>query len=216
MKDPIDHECGASRRVRDNDGALIVFAREPLVGEVKSRLAAEIGDAEATQVYATLLSRALRLAEASQFATLYLFAAKSSQVEYFRARLDTRLWHIRAQCDGNIGMRMRRAIEAIFPDHAFVALIGSDIADGTLEDLDSACRRLVSSHSRTVVGPSVDGGYWLIGMNDPAPSVFEDIPWSTKEVLSTTLAQMAALDRDVHCLAPRHDVDEYDDLRFLQ
>lgn len=196
-------------------GALIVFAREPRVGHVKTRLAANLGHAAATDVYAQLLSRTLRLAERSQFSARYLFAADAMQIEYFENRLEADRWQVRAQCDGDIGQRMHHALESVLCQNDFVVLIGSDVADSEVADLDQAWTTLSSELAPAVVGPSVDGGYWLVGLKEPRPEVFYDIPWSTNSVLATTIARMASIGLDVSCLTPRHDVDKVEDLRYL-
>jgi rSAM/selenodomain-associated transferase 1 len=197
-------------------GALIVFAREPRPGTVKTRLAARLGTEAATEVYAKLLVRALRLAEESQFPQRYLFAAEPSQIEYFEHRLDAAYWRVRAQCGGDIGQRMHDAFETVLQQHDFAVLIGSDVADCTVADLDHGRAALARTPATVVIGPSVDGGYWLIGLAETHQSIFDDIPWSTASVLELTQARMTILDLDVVTLSARHDVDEIDDLRYLE
>lgn len=196
-------------------GALIVFAREPRAGQVKTRLAAHLGGSAAADVYAQLLTRTLRLAERSRFSTRYLFAEDTSQMDYFAARLAVDTWQVRAQCQGDIGQRMHHAIQSVLPQHDFVVLIGSDIADSEKSDLDQAWTLLSSGFNSAVVGPSVDGGYWLIGLRESQPMIFRDIPWSTDTVFQTTMTRMAGVGLEVGCLAPRHDIDEVEDLRHL-
>lgn len=196
-------------------GALIVFARAPRAGAVKTRLAATLGAAEAAAVYARLLSRALRFAEDSRFAWRYLFAADTAEIGYFENRLDPERWRVRAQCGGDIGRRMHHAFAAILHDHQFAVLVGSDVADCTVADLDRAWAILARDQAPVVIGPSADGGYWLIGLRKANRLVFDDIPWSTSKVLAATHARIVESGLGVVSLAPRHDVDEYDDLRFL-
>jgi len=193
-------------------GALIVFAREPRTGKVKTRLAATVGETAAADVYAQLLSRSLSIAERSRFPARYLFAADSEEIDYFAGRLATDLWEVRTQCQGDIGQRMQHAIELVLRRHQFVVLVGSDVADSRTMDLDRAWT-LLSSHSKSaVVGPSVDGGYWLIGLCKSEPMIFRGIPWSTDRVFQTTIARLGGLGLEVACLVPRHDVDEAEDL----
>lgn len=196
-------------------GALIVFAREPRVGEVKTRLALDLGAARAAEIYSGLLTRTLRLAEASRFGVCYLFAASSGETAYFKRRLDRERWRVRTQCRGDIGQRMYAAIEVVLEEHDFAVLIGSDVADSEVADLDLAWDTLAQPRSGVVMGPSADGGYWLIGLREAHAVIFEDIAWSTPAVLAATLARLAALGIDAISLTPRNDVDDVDDLRFL-
>jgi rSAM/selenodomain-associated transferase 1 len=196
-------------------GALVVFAREPLAGEVKTRLAEHVGDATAAHVYAQLLSRTLRLVERSHFTARYLFAADATQIQYFEDRLNLDHWQVCAQSRGDIGQRMHHAIDAVFVEHEFVVLIGSDVADGEVADLDTARKVLSGRLNSAVVGPSADGGYWLIGLREPQAILFQDLAWSTDTVFAETMLRMANIGLAVQCLTPRHDVDVPDDLRYL-
>ncbi len=196
-------------------GALIVFAREPRTGKVKTRLAATVGETAAADVYAQLLSRSLSIAERSRFPARYLFAAGSEEIDYFAGRLATDVWEVRAQCQGDIGQRMQHAIELVLRRHQFVVLVGSDVADSRTMDLDRAWTLLSSRSKSAVVGPSVDGGYWLIGLCKSEPMIFRGIPWSTDRVFQTTMARMDGLGLEVTCLVPRHDVDEAEDLSHM-
>jgi len=197
-------------------GALIVFAREPRPGTVKTRLAARLGTKAAAEVYAKLLARALRLAEESQFPQRYLFAAEPEEIEYFDHRLDAAQWRVRAQCRGDIGQRMYDAFESVLQEHEFAVLIGSDVADCTVADLDRAWAALARTPESVVIGPSVDGGYWLIGLGETHRSIFDGIPWSTIHVLARTQDRTAALGLDVVTLSARHDIDEIEDLQYLE
>lgn len=197
------------------EGALIVFARAPRAGEVKSRLAAKIGAIEAAAVYARLLSQALRLAEGVGFGWRYLFAADRSAVEYFEHRLDPYRWYVVKQCDGDIGRRMHRAFETVLSQRPFAVLMGSDVADCTPADLERARDLLSGEKTCAVIGPCVDGGYWLLGLREVHASFFDAIPWGTPSVLAMTQERLAAAALTPVSLPPRHDIDEVDDLRFL-
>jgi hypothetical protein len=193
-----------------------VFAREPRAGAVKTRLAADLGGAAAAQIYADLLARALQIAETSQFAQCYLFAADPVEIDYFEGRLNPRRWRVRAQCGGDIGRRMHNALAAVLGEHEFSVLIGSDVADCTRADLDLAWATLACGRARAVIGPSADDGYWLIGLTEAHREVFRDIAWSTAAVLAATQSRLAALGLEVVNLTPRHDVDDVGDLCFMR
>jgi glycosyltransferase A (GT-A) superfamily protein (DUF2064 family) len=104
--------------------------------------------------------------------------------------------------------------EPLFEDVAFVrALVGSDVPGlprGHLLEAFSALRP-----ADLVLGPTPDGGYYLIGMNGPQPALFQDMPWSTPQVLPRTRARAAALSLRTTFLEELRDVDTIEDLRAL-
>jgi len=198
-----------------NQGALIVFAREPRGGRVKTRLASAIGAPAAAAVYARLLDRTLDLAEHSRFGRCYLYCADSDERAYFDSRLVNRRWTVRSQSGGDLGERMLRAFQDVLAEHSHAILIGSDIADCTAADLETAREILTHNADRAVLGPVVDGGYWLIGLRTADPSWFADIPWSTCAVAALTRAALMKSGLRVVELEPRFDIDEAGDLRRL-
>lgn len=196
-------------------GALVVFAREPRIGEVKTRLAVGLGDAAAADVYTRLLSRTLRVVEASKISNTYLFAASANQVPYFQARLGASLWSVRSQCLGDIGERMIDAFETLLRNYSFVVLIGSDVADFQVTDINRAFTIMQETDNSAVLGPSADGGYWLIGLRWVHALLFTDMQWSTSTVSALTLERMTKLGFQVTTLSPRHDVDKIQDLKYI-
>jgi hypothetical protein len=196
-------------------GALIVFARQPIAGMVKTRLGASIGAEAAMNVYARLLDRTIDIATQSRFPNRYLYASQPQCVEYFRGRLDAEQWQVRGQCSGDIGQRMVDAIGRALVDHSFVALIGSDIADFLLEDLNESYAALESTDNGAVLGPSADGGYWLIAARQIYPELFREMHWSAEDVGRTTLDRFNHIGVKVVIVAERHDVDEASDLQFI-
>jgi rSAM/selenodomain-associated transferase 1 len=199
-----------------SEGGLIVFAREPRSGHVKTRLAASIGDAAALDVYTKLLTRTLHLAEQSVFHQRYLFCENTTQVDYFQSLLNAELWITRAQPTGDLGQRMHDAFVSVLRAHDYAVLIGSDVADLELSDIDSAAAALETRERHCVIGPTADGGYWLIGLGRAEETLFESIPWSTDSVAPLTLSKMSQLGLSVTRLHLRHDVDELDDLKYLR
>ena len=197
-------------------GGLIVFAREPQLGRVKTRLAASIGDAVALDVYTWLLTRTLHLAEQSAFRERYLYCENTLQVGYFKTLLNAELWTIKAQTSGDLGRRMRDAFATVLQAHDYAVLIGSDVADFELSDLNAAATAVEKDRSHCALGPTADGGYWLIGLAKVEDTLFESIPWSTDAVASLTTSRMSQLGLSITCLEIRHDVDEFDDLKYLR
>lgn len=196
-------------------GALIVFARAPRPGRVKSRLAATLGTTQATEIYASLLEHALTLAPRGRFATRHLFCAAADEYDYFARRLAPGDWHVTVQCGADLGERMFNAFAVVLAEARFAVLIGTDIADSTTADLDQAYDVLATDPRHAVLGPVADGGYWLLGLPRVRHSYFEDIAWGREHVAASTEARLQHDGLGVHRLAARHDIDVAEDLAFL-
>ncbi|MDE0422888.1 MAG: TIGR04282 family arsenosugar biosynthesis glycosyltransferase [Gammaproteobacteria bacterium] len=189
---------------------LAIFARVPVLGHVKTRLAATVGDESALSVYEALL--AATLAELVPGNGVFVPEVwVDGDVDAF-ARWQCRsnagaMRNLRfplvAQSDGNLGQRMAAAF-----DDGVTVLVGSDIPDMTAGYVGTALRLLAVAD--IVIGPTEDGGYCLIGMNSPHPQLFEGIPWSTPAVLTSTIR--AAGNLRLELLEAMWDLDDADDL----
>ena len=173
---------------------LAVFARAPVRGRVKTRLARDIGADAALAAYRELLASTLsRLGGGGGFRMEIWVDGASPEVAAWRQRHP-----VRVQPQGDLGARMAAA----FAD-GVAALVGSDIPTLTADYVDAALDALASVD--LVLGPTADGGYCLIAMNEPHPEVFHDIPWSTDAVLTATLGAAGHL--SVKLLDELWDVD---------
>jgi hypothetical protein len=187
---------------------LSIFVKVPCPGFVKTRLAAELGEAQAAQVYRHLAhTTCLRLREHRP--TELAYTPDDAEPE-ITAWLQPG-WTARPQGAGDLGERLCRTFALAFARGAAkVAVIGSDCPLIELADLQTAWRQL-GSHE-VVLGPAQDGGYWLIALRRRQDSLFERIPWSTAAVLGETLARCQALGLQVHQLRRLRDVDTLADL----
>ena len=175
---------------------LAIFARAPVLGQVKTRLAAKIGEQNALAAYRELVTSTLTALGpgTGMFAPEIWVAGESEDVDEWRARFP-----VFVQPPGDLGTRMAAAFEA-----GVTALVGCDIPPLTASYVDDALAALADAD--LVLGPTEDGGYCLIAMPAPHPEVFADIPWSTKDVLAAT--RRAAAHLRVTVLAPLWDVDD--------
>ena len=185
------------------DEKLIVFAKTPRVGTVKTRLAASIGEVAACDAYRlmvdTLLGRIKPLDHVELRFTPDDGASEARQ--WLR-----KTWRARPQGPGNLGERLQNAFEAAFLQGTRRAVvIGSDCPYVTPEDIEAAWAALNTND--LVLGPSSDGGYWLIGLRAPQPSLFDEIPWSTNRVFQETFSRAKAASLRVHILRELIDVD---------
>ncbi len=173
-------------------GHLAVFTRSLDSSNLKSRLSAEIGSEKARHCYCELLTETLRCAKNFD-TTVYVEGPIIDEAWLLGLRT-------KPQSEGDLGQRML----ACFEDGVRV-LVGGDSPLVSIEYLNSAFSAL-RSHD-VVLGPTEDGGYVLIGMNKPEPRVFNNIHWSTANVLCETLNIASSLDLRVKCLDLVWDVD---------
>lgn len=172
-----------------SDRRVIVFAKQPLPGYAKSRLGRALGDEQAAGVYARLLYSYLHdLTELDLRDTgVELSLAEVEDIPYFIDAFPEFL--VRSQVAGNLGDRLAGAFEQAFSEGARkVVLTGSDVPDLDHKVVEQALDAL--EESPVVLGPSNDGGYYLIGLQEPADSLFRGIDWSTDIVLEQTLQKV--------------------------
>jgi len=204
------------------NGTLIIFAREPAPGEVKTRLIPALGAQGAARLYRILLERALSAAASVPLVRLELWCTGPGASEGICADLARRFgMRLRVQPQGDLGARMALALtEALTPgpDAGSVpgpaVLIGSDCPgyDGayiarafeTLSPGDGGCD--------AVLGPATDGGYVLIGLRRTVPPLFTHMPWGTDRVLTRTRATLSELRLRWLELPPLADIDRPEDL----
>lgn len=191
---------------------LLIFAREPVLGRVKTRLAAGIGAEAALAVYRELLARTAAAVAAAQVpATVWLAEAPAGAGAALpRPEWPGRPWRVQPPA-GSLGARMAHAFEEAFGAGAGrVVIIGTDCPGLSAELLTQAFDQLLTHD--LVIGPADDGGYYLLGMNRLEADLFENKEWSTATVLPATLADAARLGRRVALLPTLSDIDSAQDL----
>ena len=192
---------------------LLIFAREPVLGRVKTRLAADIGPAAALATYRELLAlTAAAVAAARVPATVWLAEAPASPASPNQPRPEWPGLPWRPQPPaGSLGARMRHAFaEAFAAGAGRVVIIGTDCPGLTAAVLRQAFDQL-ATHD-LVAGPATDGGYYLLGMSELHSDLFTNKQWSTATVLADTLADAARLGLRVAQLPTLADVDSGRDL----
>ena len=181
---------------------LLIFIRNPQLGQVKTRLARTVGDTEALRIYHLLLhqTRAAALDATAERWLLYSdFAGKND--EWPEPDFQKMV-----QQPGDLGERMEQAFRGAFAGGAAqVVIIGSDCPGLTGAILEDAFTALNTTDF--VLGPVPDGGYYLLGMRALAPTLFRDITWSTDTVRSTTLERIAVAGKNCTLLPLLTDID---------
>jgi rSAM/selenodomain-associated transferase 1 len=187
-----------------------LFAKAPRVGRVKTRLAADIGPVAATALYRRI-GRQVAGAVASVCPVTVWYDPAGAEREM-------RVWlgdhSYRLQGGRDLGGRLRAAFDAHFAaGDAPVVAIGTDCPAVDAAVIGEAEERLRSAD--VVIGPSADGGYYLLGMNEPHPCLFVDVPWSTPDVLGITAKRCREHDLSVEVLRTLRDLDTVEDLEAL-
>ena len=199
------------------EGAVLgIFGKEPEPGKVKTRLAGEYGDGFAAEVHEAMLFDALDLWGSDRFVSggrRVLVYAPGDAGPRFDPLVPAGL-AMQPQAEGDLGERMRSFFAGEFEDGASkVVVIGSD--SPTLDPSIVVSAFLCLDGKDVVVGPSTDGGYYLIGCRAPVPPIFEGVDWSTPSVLWQTLDRLRGGGRSLAVLPPWYDVDSPDDWRML-
>ncbi len=184
---------------------LVIMAKSPEQGKVKTRLAKSIGEEAALVVYKNLLNYTLREANCALWETTVHWAGNPDNgvnIHDFKSAV---------QKGEELGDRMGNAFEAEFKSEAErVVMIGADCAELTLGHIERAFGML-KLHD-IVIGPAEDGGYYLIGMNENHQEILQDVPWSTEHVLEVTKELAEENHLSVGYLEKLSDVDHEADL----
>jgi rSAM/selenodomain-associated transferase 2/rSAM/selenodomain-associated transferase 1 len=191
---------------------LILFARFPVPGKVKTRLIPALGAEGATTLHRRLVLRALRASyEASHAAPAELelhFDGGTEQAMSHWLGDNVRFF---PQYAGNLGERMGAAFEESFRTGSTATIIiGSDCPGLSPDAITTAFARL--GETPVVLGPALDGGYYLIGLTRPMPELFRGIPWGTDRVLADSLAVLKHRNCNASLLEPLADIDRPEDL----
>jgi uncharacterized protein len=195
--------------------ALAVMAKAPISGTVKTRLVPFLSIDEAAELSRALLVDQMEHLHALSSSALYLVFSPPEAGEMMR-QLAPLSFELFPQNGGDLGARMAHAFETLFAKgHKKIILIGGDLPPVPLTYFDDAYEFLNSPERRVVLGPSRDGGYYLVGMNDPV-KIFQDMTWSHDEVLAQTVAKLAELGISMHQLPLWFDVDTPADIERLR
>lgn len=195
---------------------LIVVAKQPVVGQVKTRLAATIGDERAAALCRSALEDTLELvAGYSAAEPVISYAPSTREARRFFAELAPG-WMLVPQQGASFGERLGHAFNRLAgQDVRQMVMIGTDSPSLPRSYIDRAFDVLSDPGTDGVLGRTSDGGYYLIGMRRPHPILFERITWSTASVAAETHARAAEGNLRLVDIAPWYDLDTAADLRVL-
>jgi hypothetical protein len=194
----------------------MIFAKAPTPGLVKTRLIPALGERGAANLQRQLIERTLHTAVAAGVGTPELWCAPDPGDPFFAACAKRYGASLRAQGEGDLGMRMARALATALASGSHGLLIGCDCPALTPEYLRLAAAALAGGND-AVLGPVEDGGYVLIGLaSSPPAQLFEEISWGSATVMQETRARLARGKRRWHEMDLLWDVDRPEDLPRLR
>ena len=186
------------------ENLLIIFAKNPVLGRCKTRLANGIGPENALAVYRILLQHTTKITRNLKVDKEVFYTDFIDHEDNW----DSTIYKKELQRPGDLGQKMQAAFEAGFKKgYQKIVLIGTDLISLEASDIEKAFKALDSN--TVVFGPAQDGGYYLIGLTQMRPELFKNIPWSTAEALTKSLEQ---LDQTYQLLQLKNDIDTVEDL----
>lgn len=208
------------------DPVLGLMAKWPAPGQVKTRLVPPLTPLAAAELYAAFVSDLARALAPIRAEKVLLVAGAPAELDLERREAPRELaaalpagwppwpdWPARAQRGDDLGERLGAAFADLGVGRRPVVLVGADHPDLPGAEVAAACAVLASAD--LVLGPTLDGGYYLIGLARPVPEILAGMPWSSPDLLRVTLDRARALDLRVAVTRPWYDVDRPADLAFL-
>ncbi|GJQ59964.1 MAG: glycosyltransferase [Candidatus Scalindua sp. AMX11] len=196
------------------DTALILFAREPVSGKVKTRLSPYISPQKAADLYRAFIVDIVNNLKKLKNRDLTIAYTPPSSVTAFH-ELIGRSIPLFAQRGVTLGERLQNAFQDFFDKGIKrVIIIGTDSPTLPISYIKEAFQALLKVP--VVIGPTFDGGYYLIGLSEFTGEIFNGIDWGSAHVFSQTISRIYDLNRKFHLLPPWYDIDTPNDLTFLQ
>lgn len=186
--------------------ALIIFVRNPVLGQVKTRLAATVGDARALEIYNQLLEHTRNIAAATTADKFIFYVEQVTAQDMWSGEGFYKM----LQTPGDLGHKMKAAFDTVFMmGFGQVVIIGSDCLQLTTPVIEMAFYELQKVDA--VIGPAIDGGYYLLGLKRACNAVFEKKEWSTATVFVDSIADFQRLGLSFKVLPTLTDVDTESD-----
>ncbi|MBI5406645.1 MAG: TIGR04282 family arsenosugar biosynthesis glycosyltransferase [Nitrospirae bacterium] len=195
------------------NGLLLIFAKAPLAGYAKRRLIPALGADKAALLHGRLIEQTLATVAATGI-PVELWCAPDASHPFFAGCIARYPITLRCQAGRDLGERMHHAFIDALGRSPWAVLIGCDSPALTPEMLIKSSQ-ILEQGCDAVIGPAEDGGYYLIGLRRPEPSLFHDIPWGTGVVLEQTRERLRTLRWEWQELPPLWDLDRPDDLSRL-
>jgi rSAM/selenodomain-associated transferase 1 len=190
------------------EAIVAIFAKYPEPGSVKTRLIPEIGADRAVELAEVFLADTVSMVRKLDWAECIVAATAAFERHYFKPH---ELW---LQSEGDLGERLEKILRLALKRREIVLAIGADTPNLPPACLESARSALKTADA--VLGPSIDGGFYLIGLKDCPAGVLDGIQWSHSSTLASTTAKLEQFGMKTVLINPWFDVDGPDDLERLR
>ena len=185
--------------------ALIIFTKNPELGKVKTRLAKSVGDESALKIYKFLLNHTMEITRDLNVDKYVFYSENIKRNDTW----DSEIFRKKLQSGNDLGERMKEAFAEILGiGYEMAIIIGCDMFEWEKKDLEVAFDTL--QRNDFVIGPAMDGGYYLLGMKEPKELLFQKKGWGTSTVLEQTLTDLQG--ENYLLLPERNDIDLYEDI----
>ena len=188
-----------------NNPLVLVFCKNQILGKVKSRLALKVGQKKAFLIYSELVNKTASIVNSLSVEVHLYYSDYIEENDNFNPSKIKKF----IQKGDNLGDRIINALNISFKKFSPVVIIGSDLWKLEISDIEDAFRIL--KNKNIVIGPSSDGGYYLIGMNYLDTKIFENKNWGQESVLNDTIRDINDK-TNIHLLDEKTDIDTYEDL----
>ncbi|GJM30487.1 MAG: hypothetical protein DHS20C17_31220 [Cyclobacteriaceae bacterium] len=194
-----------------NDCLLIIFVKNPVLGKVKTRLAATLGPHRALLIYLKLLEYTKEITAKLPMDKVVYYSDSIDENDLW----DNAIYQKKLQDQHNLGIRIKSAFEWGFQQgYRKICIIGSDCFELTSKIISNGFQALETYDA--VLGPSRDGGYYLLGLKEVKTEIFEKKDWGTDSVASATIADFNKLALSYSLLPPLNDIDVEADLGGIE
>ena len=195
------------------DTCLVIFAKSPIPGKVKTRLIPELGKEGACQLYKSMAQKIITNLSMANLCHVHLYVHPDINHDFFKDLQETNELTMIRQEGKDLGDRMSHAISTSLERYAKAIIIGTDCPEYSADYIERAIS--VLDDKDVVIGPAKDGGYVLIGMKQFYPNLFTHIEWGQSSVLSKTLKKIDEKSLQYQLLPALHDIDIPADLNFI-
>ncbi len=188
-----------------NKNLLLIFTKNPIPGKCKTRLAKDIGENSALEIYRYLLQHTANMAQKVKADKYIYYSENIEKNDYF----EEDKFRKKIQNGTDLGERMHNAFQEGFTEkYSQIIIIGSDMLDISAQEINFAFKQL--EKYKYVIGPAQDGGYYLLGMQQLHPTIFKNKKWSSPSVFNETMHNLPKEETAV--LAIKNDIDTLEDI----
>lgn len=189
---------------------LILFAKAPVPGKVKTRLQTDCSAEQAAEIAKVLMQQTVASAKRYWPGEVVLYVWPDEKHEFLQHLITEYKLKAYVQAEGDLGRKMHHALsERGYP----AVVMGCDVPHCPECIYHQAYQ--VISQGENVIGPSIDGGYYLLGLQQAYSILFENMQWGVDSVLAETLSRAQANDVELHKLPELNDIDEWGDLQQI-